>query len=297
MYSPPVSLPILRQAIGAERGVRVDIEDMFPVAGGCINETFAIRSSAGAFFVKSNHPEHADTFAAEAAGLEALASARAVRVPQVVCTGHDERSAFLVLEYLTLEPLTEQATATLGHALADLHRHHAAHFGWLRDNVLGATPQPNGPLAAWPEFWRCRRLQHQLRLAADNGYTGRLQSLGDTLLAALPVFFSTYTPCPSLLHGDLWSGNAAATAGAVPVIYDPAVYYGDRETDIAMTQLFGGFSTRFYAAYNESWPLDSGYGVRRELYNLYHVLNHLNLFGGGYLRQAEGMLERLVSQT
>ncbi|MDH3639943.1 MAG: fructosamine kinase family protein [Gammaproteobacteria bacterium] len=284
-------------AIAVQLRRDVVIESVSPVAGGCINQAFGLRSSAGWFFVKHNRADCAAMFRAESAGLEALAATNAVRVPKPVCTGTDRDSAFLVLEFVPLKPLTDPSFTVLGRALADLHRQHSAAFGWDRDNIIGATPQPNPATQTWAEFWRHQRLEHQLTLAAGNGYTGTLQSLGDKLLGSVPAFFSTYTPPPSLLHGDLWSGNVAAGPQGEPVIYDPAVYYGDREADIAMTELFGGFRGCFYAAYRESWPLDPGYRIRRELYNLYHVLNHLNLFGGGYLHQAESMIRSLLSET
>jgi fructosamine-3-kinase len=181
----------------------------------------------------------------------------------------------------------------LGRALAALHRVTAHEHGWSRDNTIGATPQANAPCGDWAEFWRERRLGFQLRLAAANGH--RLAQ-GERLMEKLPAFFSGYRPAPSLLHGDLWAGNAAATAAGEPVVFDPAVYYGDREADMAMTELFGGFPRSFYEAYGSEYPLDAGYAVRRDLYNLYHVLNHLNLFGGGYRSQAERMIGQLLAR-
>jgi len=171
-------------------------------------------------------------------------------------------------------------------------------FGFAHDNYIGTTPQPNGwpneSRTSWIDFWRERRLGFQLRLAAQNGYGGQLQTLGEKLLDALPAFFAGYTPQPSLLHGDLWSGNHAFLEDGTPVIFDPAPYYGDRECDLAMTELFGGYPADFYTAYHAAYPLDSGYAVRKDLYNLYHVLNHANLFGEGYARQAEQMMQRLL---
>ena len=178
-----------------------------------------------------------------------------------------------------------------------MHRVTATRVGWHRDNTIGATPQINTPGADWIAFWRQHRLGFQLRLAGENGHRGRLLTQGERLLEQLPVFFSGYEPRPSLLHGDLWSGNAAFMRDGTPVIFDPAVYYGDREADIAMTELFGGFSAEFYRAYDETDPRDPGYATRKLLYNLYHVLNHLNLFGGGYRAQAERVIGELLAQT
>ena len=170
-------------------------------------------------------------------------------------------------------------------------------FGFFHDNFIGTTPQPNGWKDNWIDFWREHRLGFQLRLAAQNSYGGQLQSLGEKLLDALPTFFENYTPQPSLLHGDLWSGNHSFLADGTPTIFDPATYYGDREADLAMTELFGGYGADFYAAYRAAYLLDAGYSKRRDLYNLYHILNHANLFGGGYARQAEGMMQRLLSEV
>jgi fructosamine-3-kinase len=184
----------------------------------------------------------------------------------------------------------------MGQALASLHAMTGAAYGLERDNAIGATLQPNGRADNWVAFWRERRLGFQLDLAAKNGYGGRLLERGRRLLDAIPVFFVNYHPQPSLLHGDLWGGNRAMLADGTPVVYDPAVYYGDREADLAMTQLFGGFGPRFYAAYDEAWPPDDGRAARCDLYDLYHMLNHLNLFGSGYRAQAESMIDRLLAE-
>ena len=185
----------------------------------------------------------------------------------------------------------------LGQQLAALHRCKSPRFGFPQDNFIGTTQQPNAWNDSWIDFWREQRLGFQLRLAADNGYGSQLQSLGDKLLDALPAFFEGYTPQPSLLHGDLWSGNHAYTADGAPTIFDPASYYGDCECDLAMSELFGGFPASFYTAYRAEWPLHEGYETRRDLYNLYHVLNHANLFGGGYVLQTRDIMQRLLSQT
>ncbi len=206
-------------------------------------------------------------------------------------------SAFLVLEHLELGAGSDAAYRALGRQLAATHAHHGARFGWHRDNFIGATVQYNRESGSWAEFWQQQRLAPQLVLAAENGMRGNLQRLGDALLAALPRFFAGYAPAAALVHGDLWSGNAAFLVDGSPVVFDPAVYYGDREVDLAMTELFGEFPAAFYAAYREVAPLADGYEVRRTLYNLYHVLNHANLFGGGYAAQAERMIERLLAET
>ena len=264
--------------------------------GGSINRGYRLSDAGRTFFVKVNRAGLVPMFEAEAQGLQALAATAVLQVPQPICWGADHTASWLVLEYLELRHGVQAGMSQLGRGLASLHAHHAARFGWHRDNTIGATPQPNAWTDSWLQFWRDRRLAFQLDMAARNGHRGGLRR-ADTLLADLEQLFAGHTPAPSLLHGDLWSGNAAFTAAGVPVIFDPACYYGDREADLAMTQLFGGFAPAFYAAYQEAAPLPPGYRVRRDLYNLYHVLNHLNLFGGSYLRQAAGMIDRLLAEV
>ena len=174
-----------------------------------------------------------------------------------------------------------------------MHRHTAERFGWERDNTIGATHQANAWREDWITFWREQRLGFQLELVGRHGYTG-LQRHGERLLDRFQVLID-HDPLPSLLHGDLWGGNISYDNTGEPVIFDPAVYYGDHKADLAMTELFGGFGSDFYAAYRAAWPLDAGYPTRKMLYNLYHILNHTNLFGGGYAGQAQGMIERLLA--
>jgi fructosamine-3-kinase len=177
----------------------------------------------------------------------------------------------------------------MGRMLAALHRNTSERFGWASDNWIGLSPQANGWSEDWIGFWRERRLLPQLERAG-------LVSKAAPLLERLAGFFPGHRPVPSLLHGDLWRGNAGFTPEGA-VIFDPAVYYGDREADLAMSELFGGFPRAFYAAYEDAWPLDSGYAQRKNLYNLYHLLNHLNLFGSGYLGQVQAALEKLTRQA
>jgi protein-ribulosamine 3-kinase len=225
-------------------------------------------------FVKQRAAQHADAFAAEADGLEALRPH--VRVPGVLAHGVKDGKAFIALEPLDLKRGGEWAA--MGRMLANLHRVHGERFGWHRDNYIGSSPQRNGWCDDWSEFWRERRLRPQLERAG--------------LRADLERLLEGHQPQPSLLHGDLWSGNVGFTKEG-PVLFDPAVYYGDREADVAMTELFGGFPREFYDAYDELLPLAAGYEKRKHLYNLYHLLNHLNLFGGGYLGQVKSTLRLL----
>lgn len=264
--------------------------------GGCINQTWLLRGQDGRqFFVKLNEARHLPMFIAEAAGLSEIAATQVIRVPQPVAHGNTNTHSFLVLEYLELS--SRGNAALLGEQMAALHRCQAKQFGFAQDNFIGITPQPNGWKNNWIDFWREQRLGFQLRLAERNGYGGKLQALGEKLLDVLPAFFSDYSLQPALLHGDLWSGNHAFLADGTPVIFDPAPYYGDRECDLAMTELFGGYAADFYAAYRAAYPMDAGYVTRRDLYNLHHILNHANLFGGGYARQAEGVMQRLLVEV
>ena len=233
---------------------------------------------------------------AEADGLQALSACRALRVPQLLAAEERDGGAYLLMEWLDFGGKTAPGAAQLGARLAAQHRNLGARFGWRRNNFIGATPQFNTPSDEWAVFYREHRLGFQLQLAAENGYRGALQEQGARLLESLPEFFTGYRPQPSLLHGDLWAGNWGVLATGAPVIFDPAVYYGDREADLAMTELFGGFSPEFYSAYDAVWPHAAGYRARRDLYNLYHVLNHLNLFGESYYPQALEMMRGLNVQ-
>ena len=283
-------------AIGHVTQASFELARATPLSGGCINQTWRVTGRDGAhYFIKLNDAHKLPMFTAESAGLEAIAATKTVCVPQPVTHGGAGQYAFLVLEYLDLNGSGD--ARLLGEQLAALHRVQAKQFGWQQDNTLGETAQPNGWSSDWVAFWRERRLGFQLDLAARNGYSGKLQEMGHKLMERLPEFFDGYRPSPSLLHGDLWGGNHAYTTDGTPVIFDPAPYYGDREADLAMTELLGGFDQEFYATYRTAWPLDAGYATRKILYNLYHILNHANLFGGGYAQQAEGMMQGLLAVT
>jgi len=283
----------LAAAVAGATGKPFMVERAEPASGGCIHASWILSSSTLRCFAKVNRAQHADALAAEADGLNALAAA-GMRVPMPIAHGVAGADAFLVLEYLALGPGTEAGYRKLGRGLALLHAPAGARFGWHRDNYIGLTPQRNTMHDAWGEFWRDERLAPQLELAAANGHGGKIHSLGTELLDAVPRLLASHAPAPSLLHGDLWGGNAAVLADGTPVVFDPAVYYGDAETDLAMTELFGGFPASFYDGYREVRALADGYAKRRPLYNLYHVLNHLNLFGAGYRRQAEQMMAQLI---
>jgi len=259
-----------------------------PVSGGDINQCYRLQVGGQSYFVKCNAAHRLAMFEAEYAGLTQLAQTQTIRVPQPLAVGVAASQSFLVLGWLDLSSARAD-WAALGRALARLHQTPVGEqFGWLADNTIGTTPQPNPLTGDWITFWREARLGHQLKLAQVN------LAGAQELLRVLPQFFQSYTPTPTLVHGDLWGGNAGFLTTGEPVIYDPAPYWGDREVDLAMTELFGGFPPAFYRAYQATYPLDPGYATRKNLYNLYHVLNHFNLFGGGYRGQAERMIGQLL---
>ena len=285
------------QQIEQASGQELSLIKAQAMSGGDINRVYHLHCEQQDYFVKLNSADLLAMFEVEALGLEALAQTKTLRIPQVVTYGISGADAFLVMEFVALKAMSRATQKQLGEQLACLHQKQQAYFGWHHDNYIGSNEQKNTRSDNWVSFWQEQRLNEQLKLAAENGYTGAVQQLGKQLIQRVPEFFTDYQPQPSLLHGDLWAGNAASDAEGAAVIYDPACYYGDRETDIAMTELFGGYGTDFYSAYNEVWALDSGYSRRKNLYNLYHILNHLNLFGSAYLHQAEGMMQQLMAEV
>ncbi|MEN9203887.1 MAG: fructosamine kinase family protein [Thermostichus sp. DG_1_6_bins_120] len=301
----PLWQTILQQ-LSAITGQPLPVESVRvqPLGGGSINATYRLAGGKQAYFVKmarggkGGAATALEMFAAEAAGLQTLAAANAVRVPQPLIWGCVGEQAYLVLEYLELRSPRSQTAALLGSQLAQLHRVLSPNgcYGWDRNNTIGSTPQPNPWTEDWLEFYRQQRLLYQVRLACQQGYRGPWVKQAERLMAELATLFQDYRPAPSLLHGDLWGGNYGALADGAPVIFDPALYYGDRETDLAMTELFGGFPAEFYQAYAQAYPLDGGYPRRKPLYQLYHLLNHLNLFGEGYLGSVQRALEQCLQR-
>ena len=248
------------------------------------------------YFAKVVPVEEAARLECEKEGLASLAVSRTVRVPAFHAEGRDDERAWLLLDWLEAGPLDARAGAALGTALAALHRVRQERFGWERDNFIGGSVQKNGWSDDWLAFWREKRLMAQLRLAAKNRLPSKMIDRGERLAADCEAFFRNHGPAPSLLHGDLWGGNACGLPGGAAAVFDPAVYVGDREADVAMTTLFGGFPRDFHASYDAAWPLDEGYRVRRDFYNLYHVLNHANLFAGAYVSQAQASIERQLAE-
>ena len=258
-------------------------------SGGCINQTTKLSDGQRQFFVKTNTAHRLDMFTAEAIALQQMQETKTIRVPQPICWGVAGDAAYIVMENLELGD--RQDWEAMGQNLAAMHRVTSDRgFGWDSDNTIGVTPQINHWTKDWLDFWNEHRLGFQIRLAKRKGWRCNISE--EKIYETVPKFFRDYQPQPAMVHGDLWGGNAAFVDGE-PVIFDPALYFGDREVDLAMTELFGGFPASFYRAYQTTYPLDLGYQQRKTLYNLYHILNHFNLFGGGYGAQANRAIEEL----
>ena len=293
----------VQEAIASSFGESIHIADRYPVYGGDINQSYRLSLSDGsAAFLKTNTLRNRSFFEAEAKGLEALRATGAIGVPRPLAYGIDEaqKISFLLMEYLEAAPKISSYWETFGRELAALHRSNCREFigsddrsfGFASDNYIGATPQRNTPKKSWIAFFRECRLLPQMRMA--DGY---FDSGARKQCAKLLDHLDRYLPQPefsSLLHGDLWSGNAVCGPDGKAWILDPATYVGHFEAELAMTELFGGYPASFYGAYHEVNPIDRGYRDRRDLYNLYHMLNHLNLFGGSYLSAVTAILTRYI---
>ena len=254
------------------------------IGGGCIHSSFAW----GPYFIKTNEISQEENFAAEAAGLRAIAETGSIRVPAVLLQGTEGETAFLVLERLEL--VSSGDDAALGERLAALHAHESDAFGFGSDNFIGSTPQPNPRTSSWAAFFGEHRIGHLLRLLSSKGIR---YPQSDRFLERLPEILPAKPPA-SLVHGDLWGGNKAFLRDATPVLFDPAAHYADPECDLAMTGLFGGFSRRFYDAYRSIRPAAGNEHELHEIYRLYHLLNHALLFGGGYVDQAGAIIRRFA---
>ncbi|NEQ67290.1 MAG: fructosamine kinase family protein [Symploca sp. SIO2D2] len=273
-----------------------EIKNRRSVGGGCINQGYCLIGETTNYFVKLNQASQVEMFTAEALGLKQMYATGTIRIPKPICVGTTADYSYIVLECLELGgSKNTQSWQEMGRQLAAMHRATAPQesqgkFGWQENNTIGSTPQINTWTADWGEFFAEHRIGYQLKLARRRG--GNFPHQG-RLLEMIPQLLN-HQPQPSLVHGDLWGGNAAVSQSGEPVIFDPATYIGDREVDLAMTELFGGFPSGFYRGYNEVWPLDQGYQQRKTLYNLYHILNHFNLFGSGYAQQATRMIEQIL---
>jgi fructosamine-3-kinase len=281
----------------AEKGLRLRPSTARSVSGGCINEAHLAETEEGALvFLKSNQRHQLTLFEAETKSLEQLRSAGAIRVPAPLCHGVVEEMAVLALEGIVMTHRTNNSVSQerLGLALANLHQSfpQEEQFGADFDNHIGATPQPNPWTASWADFFTAHRLEYQFQLAESKCHKFREAR---TLLDAVHTHLSSLDIVPSLLHGDLWSGNVNFDETGAPVVFDPAAYFGDREADIAFTHLFGGFGPDFYQAYRSQIPPVEP--IRGTIYNLYHLLNHFNLFGGSYASQVDSSIQKILSNV
>lgn len=282
----------IEEAISQATGSPFRLLRRSPVGGGCINQAEKLTGAERSYFLKTNRASFLSQFDDEIASLRELEATGTIRVPSPIASGSSDGKSYLIMEYIEPGKPEKESWVILGQQLAALHRNVRPTFGWSRDNAIGATQQRNEPCHDWIAFYQKQRLGFQLELAAENGF--HLANRQE-LLQAIPQFFQQYQPKASLLHGDLWSGNVSFDRHQQPFLFDPCCYYGDRETDLAFTEFFGGFSPEFYDAYNDVYPLDSGYEQRKTLYNLYHCLNHYNLFGSPYDRQANAIASQLLA--
>jgi fructosamine-3-kinase len=280
--------------IAQTTGAPFEISHQGAVSGGCINQGYRLISpDQQNYFVKINQAALVEMFVAEALGLKQMAATQTIRIPRPICWGMADRASYIVLEWLEFGQSTASAWETMGRSLAAMHKAPgASQFGWERNNTIGATVQINAWSESWADFFADHRLGYQLQLAHRRG--GSFPD-GQQVIEGVRAILRDRTPQPSLVHGDLWSGNVAVLRSGEPVILDPATYYGDREVDLAMTELFGGFPSAFYEGYHQVFPLDDGYAQRKTIYNLYHILNHFNLFGGGYASQANRMIQQILA--
>lgn len=263
------------------------------VGGGCINEAELIRTSDGRdFFLKFNFHPVKDMFFKEANGLNELKKANAIRVPDIISV--DEN--FIFLERIKSGRKSKSFDEDFGRRFAILHKFTSEYFGFFEDNYIGSTPQINIPDESeknnWIRFYFNKRILFQYKLLERKGLSdSSLKNRISALENRIEKILNGSENIPSLLHGDLWSGNYMIDENGNPCLIDPAVYYGNREADLAMTKLFGGFSSKFYSAYNETYPLPDGFDYRENIYKLYHVMNHLNLFGAGYYHQTITLMD------
>ena len=286
----------VESTLSGATGISESIIDVAPVSGGCINQTWIVTTLTGSrFFVKSNSNFDVTAFEIEAAGLNALRKTGHLRIPAVVGFGSCGKSSFLILEAIVQSRQGPNFMENLGRGLANVHSaNHSRSFGWDKNNFIGATPQPNTNSKSWVDFWRTNRLEFQLRLAGQNGYAGELTRLGGQMCEKLEQWICEQNVSPCLIHGDLWSGNYLADEAGHPVLIDPAVYFAHNEAEFGMISLFGGVSEQFYDAYQEVIPLADGSDDRIAIYRLYHLLNHLNLFGASYLGGCMRILRRMI---
>jgi fructosamine-3-kinase len=313
---PPTLTGVIEETLQT-LGDTTSIREVRNVGGGCINNAARLDTESGRYFLKWNPRPLPNMFTVEKQGLALLQATQTILIPTAYAAdnANEDRPGYILMEWIETSGRGSSSPKQelLGEQLANMHRvgkpnqasqaeqaeqadqpdPSASYYGLDHDNYIGSTSQYNGWDNHWPYFFRERRLRPQIELAQRNGHLPpeRRQRL-ERVLERLDDLLAGGERQPALLHGDLWGGNVIVGPGNVPVLIDPAVYYGDREAELAFTELFGGFSARFYQAYNDTWPLDPGYKDRRDLYNLYHLLNHLNLFGESYGFQVDAVARR-----
>jgi len=258
------------------------------LSGGDINQAYCLSNKQNKYFVKVNTVTCERMFLAESQGLNALDLTNSFRIPKIITHGVFEDKAYLVLEFIEVK--TTGNVVEFAKALANLHLKTHASFGFEFNNFIGLNLQENNWCENWGEFFINHRLKPQLKKLETS------HSLGQTkkLLISISEFLNQHQPKPSLVHGDLWQGNVSYLRNGLPVVYDPACYYADHEVDLAMLELFGSPGNNFFEHYHKYYPIHSGYSIRKEIYNLYHILNHANMFGGGYVQQSKSMLENIA---
>lgn len=286
----------ITKALSALLGCNVDVMHCASVGGGDIHMSYHIELLAGGeikhIFVKANNENYSQLLEAEAQALLEIEKQAQIRTPQCLGLHEVNGQTFLALEWLDLKSRGDDYA--LGCQLAKMHQATHARFGWHSDNFIGYSKQQNNWADRWSEFWLNQRLGPQLEQAKEQNFSKTLTRLQQPLIDACEELLENHQPKASLLHGDFWGGNKAFLADGQPVIFDPASYYGDREVDLAMAGLFGGFTQDFYAGYESVWPLDAGFKKRKVLYNLYHQLNHLNMFGTSYLGECLRAVKTIV---
>ena len=270
------------------------MESQVPVGGGQTNESYKLECKPTNYFVKLNSNSRLSMFESEAIALEEIAKIDKIRVPEPICCGIVGNKSFLALSWIEFGPWSQSSWMELGRSIANLHRFSTQKkFGWDQDNFIGSSPQQNPWHDNWAEFFTEQRIKFQLELAKAKGFEFDNEK---KLLKAIYRRLAPHRPESSLLHGDLWCGYVLCAIKRMPVIFDPSSYFGDREVDLAMTELFGGFPEAFYLAYNETWPVNNGYSHRINIYNLYHILNHLNMFGDSYYSQAKKIVHQIIEE-
>ncbi|GKT12855.1 MAG: protein-ribulosamine 3-kinase [Thiomicrorhabdus sp.] len=288
----------LNQALAESALPPIQIITAHEVAGGDSHTAYQLHTEDKNYFLKLSPAQNALMLATEMHSLQAISNSQTINCPTAILTGIYQQYAWLLMDFI---PLTQQGDDfQRGRDLAFLHHQinrTTKPFGWFEDNFIGQNLQQNRWQFDWVNFYGQQRLLPQLELAQLRGASPELYQSGITLIEQLPYWFQDYQAEPSLLHGDLWAENSAFDSSGTALFFDPACYYGDRETDIAMTELFGGFSPEFYAGYQDLFPLDKGYQQRKPLYNLYHILNHFNLFSGHYEQQAHSLIQQLLQQA